>query len=258
MAAQDLNRLLAEADARNGFPKGTMASVMQQESGGNNKFLDDPAAYHYAAGADGRRVAPHTGKVSTAFGPFGILESTAADPGYGVAPLKSKDLGEQVRFASDYLAARSKQAGGLTQGLAGYGEGEKYAQQVQGRVARNGEAGISRGTRRPQPGETPVVPADPAASGITELAARSPAEQVPAQLAEVAPQPMPSTADQEAWVRFQQQMPRQEVAQVPIAQQLASFGNLSQVPDFEAAGGPVAPQAIDFRTFGQWGQRGRA
>jgi len=246
MAAQDLQKLLADADARHGFPTGTMASVWKQETGGNQKYLDDPGAYHYAAGPDGRRVAGHTGKVSTAFGPFGILESTGRDPGYGVKPLTSKDLNEQVRFASDYLAARSKSAGGLSAGLAGYGEGQKYAAQVEAR--RNGEAGISRGTRRPQPGETPVVPADPATPGVTMLAASSPAEPVRAELA--APVP---TADQEAWERFlaTQNQPVAQAPQPDMAQQLASFGQV-QAPQFQAV--PVAPRAIDFRAFGQWGR----
>jgi len=133
-APDELVQLLIEADKRNGFPVGTMASVMRQEIGGNTKYIQDPAAYHYPVGPDGRRVAKHTGKVSTAFGPFGILESTAADPGYGVRPLQDKSLAEQVRFASEYLAARSKQAGSLEQGLAGYGEGQKYSQAVMARL----------------------------------------------------------------------------------------------------------------------------
>lgn len=133
-APDELVQLLIEADKRNGFPVGTMASVMRQEIGGNTKYIQDPAAYHYPVGPDGRRVAKHTGKVSTAFGPFGILESTAADPGYGVRPLQDKSLPEQVRFASDYLAARAKQVGSLEKGLAGYGEGQKYSQQVLGRL----------------------------------------------------------------------------------------------------------------------------
>ena len=137
-APDELVQLLIEADKRNGFPVGTMASVMRQEIGGNSKYIQDPAAYHYPLGPDGRRVAKHTGKVSTAFGPFGILESTGADPGYGVKPLQDKSLGEQVRFASDYLAARVKQAGSLEKGLAGYGEGQKYASSVMGRLGAPG------------------------------------------------------------------------------------------------------------------------
>jgi len=128
--------LLAQADKQRGFPEGTMVSVMQQESGGNSKYIDAPDTYHYDLNAEGKRIAGHTGKVSTAFGPFGILESTGRDPGYGVQPLKDKSLEEQVRFAGDYLAARSKQAGGLQAGLSGYGEGGKYGQQVMARIGK--------------------------------------------------------------------------------------------------------------------------
>ena len=133
----DINTLLAQADKQYGFPSGTMASVVKQETGGNAKYLQDPSAYHYAANEKGQRIAGHTGKQSTAFGPFGILESTAKDPGYGVKPLQSKDLNEQIRFAGEYLAARSKQAGSLEAGLAGYGEGDKYAKQVLGRLGQS-------------------------------------------------------------------------------------------------------------------------
>src|SRR5690606_35820492 len=38
------------------------------------------------------------------------------------------------RFASEYVAARIKHAGGLREGLAGYGEGAKYAASVMSRL----------------------------------------------------------------------------------------------------------------------------
>ena len=167
-APDELVQLLIEADKRNGFPVGTMASVMRQEIGDNPRYIQDPAAYHYPLGPDGRRVAKHTGKVSTAFGPFGILESTAADPGYGVRPLQDKSLAEQVRFASDYLAARAKQAGSLEKGLAGYGEGKKYSQQVLGR--------LSAPTVPPQAS----IPATPAPVNQAPIA--QPMPQVPDQM----------------------------------------------------------------------------
>ena len=72
---------------------------------------------------------------STAFGPYGILESTAKQPGYGTSPLVSKAIENQVDFAASYLSGRVRSAGSLEAGLAGYGEGTKYAQQV---LARNG------------------------------------------------------------------------------------------------------------------------
>lgn len=125
---------IAAAEKANGLPAGLISSVIKQETGGRKEFMEDPTKYHYEKNADGKRIAGHTGKVSTAFGPFGILESTAKDPGYGVAPLKDKSFDEQLRFMSQYIAARSKSAGSLTGGLAGYGEGSKYANQVLARA----------------------------------------------------------------------------------------------------------------------------
>lgn len=140
-------QLLSAADARAGLPTGTMFSVMQQESGGQfDRFLTDPSTPHYTPDAGGQRK-------SSAFGPFGILESTAKDPGFGVAPLKDKSLEEQLRFASDYLAGRVKASGGdLRKGVAGYGEGDLYADQVLARV-NGGNPPVDRQIR----GTTPVV-----------------------------------------------------------------------------------------------------
>lgn len=187
----NLVSLLASADKRNGLPPGTMQAVMQQEAGGNlNKYLQDPSAYHYGLNAEGKRVAEHTGKVSTAFGPFGILESTAAKPGFGVAPLKNKSIEEQVRFASDYLAARSKKAGGLIKGLAGYGEGGKYATQVAAKMGGKGLVAAgkpAKGSKRvaegPVQDDTPVL-AQAVPTAPVVPADEAPVEEVPYQVAE--------------------------------------------------------------------------
>lgn len=115
---------LAQADKDRGFPPGTMQSLLMQETGGQAKYLNDPTTYHYPVGPDGKRK-------SSARGPFGILDSTAADPGYGVKPLANHaDLNEHIRFTGDYLDARAKSAGSLHAGIAGFGEGDKYAVQV--------------------------------------------------------------------------------------------------------------------------------
>lgn len=132
-----LDEKLAAAERENGLPAGTLSAVMKQEIGGRKEFLEDPTKYHYGLDANGRRTAPHTGQISTAFGPFGILESTGRKPGYGVSPLKDKSLDEQIRFAAEYLAARSRSAGSLEGGLAGYGEGSAYSGSVMRRM-RNG------------------------------------------------------------------------------------------------------------------------
>jgi len=254
-----LVQLLAAADKRNNFPAGTMASVMQQEVGGQfDKYLQDPSAYHYEAGPDGRRVAKHTGKVSTAFGPFGILESTARDPGYGVQPLQSKAIEEQIRFASDYLAARSKQ-GGLVQGLAGYGEGAKYAQQVAGRVGKGGSVGLA--TQAPVP-QVAAIPEQQVA------AVDLPPQEVPAGQEAVPPgQPTPQQVSPvqtqvaqgpDPWTAFMETMQTKPAAQRPV--QVADLSGYGEAPQMQfqmpAFNVPVHQnRAIDFRSFGAWGGR---
>lgn len=236
--------LLSAADVRKGFPAGTMAALMQQEVGGNfDKYLTDPTAYHYAAGADGRRVAGHTGKVSTAFGPFGLLESTAADPGYGVKPLSNKNLDEQVRFASDYLAARSKGKEGLAGGLAGYGEGTKYAQQVMSRLpAVMGASAPVMVTEAPTVQATPVqvaqVPSPP------ELVAKV-ATAMPPQVTPQAP------LQTDAWTQFLQSMPAGEQPAVQVADLNygPSMPMTTQTPVMGRVPGALTP---NFAAFSSW------
>lgn len=139
----DLKATLDAAEKANNLPTGILGSIMNQETGGNKAYLDDPSKYHYGLNANGQRIAPHTGKVSTAFGPFGILESTGAKPGYGVSALKDKSIDEQIRFTAEYLAARTRSAGSLFGGLSGYGEGSKYASQVLGRLPGGGMSGLA-------------------------------------------------------------------------------------------------------------------
>jgi len=200
--------LLEQADKKHGLPAGTMFSIMQQEIGGNNRFLEDPSAYHYGLNAEGKRVAGHTGKISTAFGPFGILESTAAKPGYGVAPLKSKNIEDQIDFAASYLAGRSKQAGSLEAGLAGYGEGAKYSRSVMNK--------IGKGRSTPAP---------------TQMAASKPVPQQVA-MAPVQAQPQPYTSIFDVPVQEESPVPQAVPEQWQAMQQ--------------ATAGPVTPNEIDF------------
>ena len=111
--ADALAALEADTEKKYGLPSGILSSVRQQETGGKQEYIDTPDKYHYALNAAGRRVAGHTGKVSTAFGPYGIVESTAKQPGYGTTPLKDKSLNSQVDFAGQYLAGRIKNAGSV-------------------------------------------------------------------------------------------------------------------------------------------------
>lgn len=221
----DVMKMLSAADKRAGLPDGTMLGVMKQEIGGRTEFLEKPDTYHYAPDANGRRVAKHTGKVSTAFGPFGILESTAKDPGYGVQPLKDKSLEEQVRFASDYLAARSKK-GGLKAGLAGYGEGDKYAAQVLKKVP---------GAEVQQAQAAPVhaAPVQVAAVGpVADPLPATPTPEAPPLQAVPVPESQYQMAATDPWVAFQQSLTRPVQAQ--DLQRYEPLAPLAQVeiPDF--------------------------
>ena len=243
---ENIASMLAAADKRNGFPSGTMQSVMQQEVGGNfEKYLKDPGTYHYGKNAEGKRVAGHTGKVSTAFGPFGILESTGADPGYGVSPLKDKSIEEQVRFAGDYLAARSKQAGGLQAGLSGYGEGSKYGQQVAARIGKGA-------------GPAPTQMALASGPKVAEVTAPEPM-RIPSQqeiMASATPQEAQMLGTQvqgsDPWMTFQQQM----AAQAPVQSDDLAYGvpgmlspNAVRSPDFGSMASYAQPRDIDFSAF---------
>ena len=126
-ANNDIASKFSAAEKANGLPPGTLAAIMKQETGNRKDFIDDPSKYHYEM-KNGKRK-------SSAFGWFGILDSTAKDPGYGIQPLKNKSVDEQIRFASQYAAARIKAAGGdVRKGLAAYGEGDKYASQVMANI----------------------------------------------------------------------------------------------------------------------------
>lgn len=138
----ELKEKLDAADKAAGLPTGMMSSILQQEIGKRKEFLEDPSKYHYDVGSDGLR-RDSKGTISNAFGPFGLLDSTAKQPGFGVDPLKDKSLDEQIRFASQYLAARIKHAkGDIFSGVGGYGEGASYASQVLGRLPGGGMSGI--------------------------------------------------------------------------------------------------------------------
>lgn len=209
--------LIAATEDKTGLPKGALLSVLGQEVGSqSSKFINDPAAYHYEKDATGKRVAKHTGKVSTAFGPFGILESTGAKPGYGVTPLKDKSLEEQVRFAGEYLAARAKQAGSFEKGLAGYGEGAKYAQQVKDRM----EGKSVRG--RPSPQQLQQAQVQPPQQVVAAGAAR-PQVEAPMQAFESQTEKAPTMSYQdqvaqemEAFLKMGQ--PKSEVEALMMAQ----------------------------------------
>lgn len=222
-------RSLEEAQEKKlGLPPGLLGSIRQQETGGKQAYLDDPSKYHYGLNAEGKRVAGHTGKISTAFGPYGLLESTGRDPGYGVKSLGSKDLEEQVRFAAQYVAGRIKSAGSVMKGLAGYGEGQKYANQVLGRLGGSGYAPPQdapvqvAAVQRALPKQLPQAQVPPQA--MAAIASAAP----PTAMAQVVPEAMPSVM-----ASMHQSMPPpmpspEQVAQIQQAQAYQYLSGLEQ------------------------------
>lgn len=84
--AVDIFQLESSAEKKYGLPEGLLASIRQQETSGDVGYLTNPTKPHYPTGytSDGTR--------SSAFGPYGLLQSTANDPGYGTKPLKDTSL----------------------------------------------------------------------------------------------------------------------------------------------------------------------
>ena len=242
----DLNTLLSKAEQANNLPAGSMSAILAQETGGNTKYLDDPTAYHYGLNKDGKRVAGHTGKVSTAFGPFGILESTGANPGYGVEPLKDKSLPEQVRFAAQYLGARAKHAGSFEAGLAGYGEGDGYANAVMGRMG-NPKVAVSN------PNSNAAVSPVGLEVGVPQAMPMEVPQQVLAQSMAM-PQQHVIPQGPDPWEAFQKALPRKggrPVVEVPKQ----DFFAPKDWSVFQAMSNKPA-RKVDFSAFGKWGKKG--
>lgn len=185
--------LMAAEEKRTGLPTGLLASLVQQETGGQQRFVDNPGDFHYKAGPNGEKPK------STARGLGGILEGTARDPGYGVTPLKDWSVPEQLRFIADYSQARIKQAGSVEAGLAGYGQGAPYSKQV---MARLGNAPVSNPSPLAMPDaqfaqlpmqapvEAPVVvPENPVVAAPVMPPPEVMAQAVAAQPVAVAPDP---------------------------------------------------------------------
>jgi hypothetical protein len=192
--------MLSAADKQNNHPPGTMFALMQQETGGKQKYWEDPTAYHYPVGDGGKRK-------STAKGPFGILDGTGRDPGYGIQPLQNNSFVEHARLASDYLKVR---------GAAAYGEGPKYAAQLQARITGNQPTVVAEAT----PTIVPVGDPRPA-----------PVEVPVAQAAQPVPVPVVAQGPNEwqQWLDARRSVPTPVAAPTPVAE-----GPTLQVPNFMA------------------------
>lgn len=102
-------------------------AVLQQESAGNANAVSSKGA----------------------MGLMQVMPATAANPGYGIAPLQNNSAAENIRFGEDYLAAMLREFGGtvdklnqpltklisspfLSQGLAAYNAGAKTVKDAGG------------------------------------------------------------------------------------------------------------------------------
>lgn len=245
---ENLSKLLAAAEKASGLPAGTMQSILKQEVGSNPAYLEDPTKYHYPLNAMGKRIAGHTGKESTAFGPFGILDSTARQPGYGVKPMVDKSIEEQVRFSAEYLAARAKSAGSLSAGLAGYGEGSKYAAQVMARMPATQPVVMAQAPLQPPPlvagaipeitvGRSSVVPQPEA------VAAVGPSQGTPGSGGDQGPIPLPP--ELVAYLESRSKVPAAPAAQNAWLSFLSSMGAPSR-GGTAATSAAVQPEDIDY------------
>ena len=247
--------LLADADKRKGFPPGTMLSMMSQEAGGNfEKFISDPSAYHYPLNADGKRVAKHSGAISTAKGPFGITDSTAKKPGYGVSPLVGTTFEDHLNFAADYLGGRAKAAGSLEGGMAGYGEGAKYASQVVNR--RDGQT-QGAGLR------VPVQVAQAAnmnVGGIAERQSLDPRMAADAPPIQGIASSEPALLSPNEWVSFTRALSGADTVPALDKKQSPTEPTVYagvQVPDFlQGLRGVPTNVPINFTGFGSYGVHG--
>ena len=74
-------------------------------------------------------------KSSKAAGLTQVIPTTAADPGFGIAPLKQGDAEDSLRFGAQYLGAlRNKYKGDIDKALAAYNWGTGY---VDSHLAKN-------------------------------------------------------------------------------------------------------------------------
>lgn len=92
--------------AQYGLPSGLMSSVIQNESNWNG------SAVNAASGATGIMQ---------------FLPSTAANPGYGVAPFDPTDPFASMQAGAQYLAAVQQQTGSLASALNQFSGGAPYA-----------------------------------------------------------------------------------------------------------------------------------
>lgn len=155
MAPPDLDPLIQKASQETGIPAPLLTGLFAQESG----FRPD---------ARNPR--------STATGIAQVLDSTAANPGYGMAPLSPEarlDPQQAIPWAAQYLARRGQSLGvtdwnnpqQAERGLRAYGENTpEYAQAVMRRAGMGGAPQGDMAMPVQMPGGAPPAPRTPDAT----------------------------------------------------------------------------------------------
>jgi hypothetical protein len=168
--ASPYDSAIAQAEAANGIPTGLLHTVIGAESNYN------PAAFNPASGAAG-------------IGQF--LPSTAADPGYGIAPFNPADPFASISAAGQYLKAMFAKTGSWAGAVQAYGTTTSMPQ-TQGQQAvwtaanaadnsGSGITGANLAGNQPSPSGYGSASLIPVASGGTGLAGKSGAAGVTGQ-----------------------------------------------------------------------------
>ena len=109
-----------------GLPPGLMSSIIQNESGWNGDAVNSQ---------------------SGATGIMQFLPSTAANPGYGIAPFDPTDPFASMSAGAQYLAAVQQQTGSIAQALQQFSGGAAYASTLASQYGGTGTgAGTGTGT----------------------------------------------------------------------------------------------------------------
>ncbi len=113
-----------------------------QQPLGNRLTLDSVFERLKMAESGGQHIDPKTGKLKLspvgAEGITQLMPKTAANPGFGIEPVKDKSEGEYVRVGKEYLSALYKKYGDWSLALAAYNAGSGNVDKAKGKAERYG------------------------------------------------------------------------------------------------------------------------
>lgn len=154
MAAPDIAQIRKQLtqwedqyEKSNNLPKGALRALRFIETSDSDAYYLDPAKYHNP-------------KIGTASGLYGILDSTGRDPGWGIKAVDKSSLEDNIRFAAQYLSARTRNAPDFYTGLKNYGDGtqsyvDKY-KKLMGEAPAAQMPGLTEAQKRLQAHSSPA------------------------------------------------------------------------------------------------------